>query len=109
MPREDLYDALTGLPNRTLTLDRAERMVARAGRDSGMLAGALFVDIDRLKDVNEKLGQAAGDQLLRIVGERLEVVVRARTTPSVVSEETSSWSWSNRRLAGCDWTRWPNA
>jgi diguanylate cyclase (GGDEF)-like protein len=79
-PREDLYDALTGLPNRTLTLDRAERMIARAGRDSGMLAGALFVDVDRLKDVNEKLGQAASDQLLRIVGERLEVVVRAHDT-----------------------------
>ncbi len=77
---EDLYDPLTGLPNRTLTLDRAERMVARAGRDSGMLAGALFVDVDRLKDVNEKLGQAASDQLLRIVGERLEVVVRAHDT-----------------------------
>ncbi len=80
LPGEDLYDALTGLPNRTLTLDRAERMVARAGRDSGMLAGALFVDIDRLKEVNEKLGQAASDQLLRIVGERLEVVVRAHDT-----------------------------
>jgi diguanylate cyclase (GGDEF)-like protein len=76
----DLYDALTGLPNRSLTLDRAERMVARAGRDSGMLAGALFVDIDRLKDVNEKLGPAAGDQLLRIVGERLNDVVRAHDT-----------------------------
>jgi diguanylate cyclase (GGDEF)-like protein len=80
VPDEDLYDALTGLPNRALTLDRAERMVARAGRDSGMLAGALFVDIDRLQDVNEKLGQAAGDQLLRIVGERLEGVVRAHDT-----------------------------
>jgi diguanylate cyclase (GGDEF)-like protein len=79
-PKEDLYDALTGLPNRTLTLDRAERMVARAGRDSGMLAGALFVDIDRLKDVNEKLGKAAGDQLLKIVGERLGEVVRAGDT-----------------------------
>ncbi len=45
-----------------------------------MLAGALFVDIDRLKDVNEKLGQAAGDQLLRIVGERLQDVVRTGDT-----------------------------
>jgi diguanylate cyclase (GGDEF)-like protein len=79
-PKEDLYDTLTGLPNRMLTLDRAERMVARAGRDSGMLAGALFVDIDRLKDVNEKLGKAAGEQLLKIVGERLGEVVRAGDT-----------------------------
>jgi diguanylate cyclase (GGDEF)-like protein len=80
LPDADLYDALTGLPNRSLTLDRAERMVARATRDSGMLAGALFVDIDRLKDVNEKLGPAAGDQLLRIVGERLHDVVRTHDT-----------------------------
>ena len=77
---EDLYEVLTGLPNRALTLDRAERMVSRTGRDSGMLAGALFVDVDRLKDVTEKLGQDASDQLLRVVGERLEGVVRAGDT-----------------------------
>ena len=64
VPNVDLYDELTGLPNRALTLDRAERMVARAGRQSGMLAGALFIDIDWFKDVNLKLGEAAGDQLL---------------------------------------------
>ena len=75
-----LYEPVTGLPNRELTLDRAERMVARAGRDSGMLAGALFVDIDQLKEVNEKLGAAAGNQLLKIVGERLGDVVRTGDT-----------------------------
>ncbi|HEY5343990.1 MAG TPA: bifunctional diguanylate cyclase/phosphodiesterase, partial [Solirubrobacteraceae bacterium] len=75
-----LYEPLTGLPNRELTLDRAERMVARTGRDSGMLAGALFVDIDQLREVNEKLGQEAGNQLLKIVGERLEDVVRTGDT-----------------------------
>ena len=62
---------LTGLPNRGLTLDRAERMLARAGRNSSIMVGALFVDIDWFKDVNEKLGQEAGDQLLKIVAERL--------------------------------------
>jgi diguanylate cyclase (GGDEF)-like protein len=76
----DLYDALTGLPNRALTLDRAERMVARTGRQSGTLAGALFIDIDWFKDVNDKLGQAAGDELLRIFGRRLEGVVRGEDT-----------------------------
>ncbi len=77
---EDLYDPLTGLPNRALTLDRAERMVARAARQSGMLAGALFIDLDWFKDVNDKLGKEAGDQMLRIVGERLEGVVRGGDT-----------------------------
>ena len=76
LPHDDLYDALTGLPNRALILDRTERMLARAGRQSGLVVGALFIDVDWFKDVNEKLGQAAGDQLLRIVSERLETVMR---------------------------------
>jgi diguanylate cyclase (GGDEF)-like protein len=80
VPHEDLYDALTGLPNRALTLDRAERIVARAGRQSGLLAGALLVDIDWFKDVNEKLGRAAGDQLLQTVAERLKGVARSQDT-----------------------------
>ena len=80
LPGRYLYEPLTGLPNRELTLDRAERMVARAGRDSGMLAGALFVDIDQLGEVNEMLGLTAGNQLLKIVGERLEDVVRTGDT-----------------------------
>jgi diguanylate cyclase (GGDEF)-like protein len=79
-PDSDLYDGLTGLPNRALTLDRAECMVARASRQSGMLAGALFIDIDWLKDVNDKLGQAAGDQLLQIAAQRLQNVVRTGDT-----------------------------
>ncbi len=77
LPNDDLYDALTGLPNRALTLDRAELMVARASRQPGMLAGALLIDVDWFEDVNNKLGQAAGDQLLAVVAERLEGVVRA--------------------------------
>jgi diguanylate cyclase (GGDEF)-like protein len=77
---EPFYDALTGLPNRALTLDLAERMVARAGRQSGMLAGALLIDIDWFEDVNDKLGRTAGDELLRIVAERLENVVRTGDT-----------------------------
>jgi len=80
LPGRYLYEPVTGLPNRELTLDRAERMVARAGRDSGMLAGALFVDIDQLGEVNEMLGLTAGNQLLKIVGERLEEVVRTGDT-----------------------------
>jgi diguanylate cyclase (GGDEF)-like protein len=73
----DLYDPLTGLPSRDLTLDRADRMLARAGRQSGILVGALLIDIDWFKDVNEKLGEQAGDEVLKIVAQRLEQVVRS--------------------------------
>jgi diguanylate cyclase (GGDEF)-like protein len=79
-PRDDLHDALTGLPNRPLMMDRAECMLARAGRQSGLLVGALFIDVDWFKDVNEKLGRDAGDQLLKNVAERLDAVVRAGDT-----------------------------
>lgn len=82
-----LYDALTGLPNRALTLDRADFMLARTGRQPGMLAGALLVDVDWFKDVNDKLGRAAGDQLLGIVAERLRSVVRADDTVGRFGED----------------------
>ena len=55
VPHEALYDALTGLPNRALMLDRADRMLAQARRQPGLLVGALFIDIDWFKDVNNKL------------------------------------------------------
>ncbi len=77
---EPLYDELTGLPGRVLTLDRAERMLARAGRQSGMLTGALLIDVDWFKDVNEKLGTEVGDQLLQTVAERLGNVIRDQDT-----------------------------
>jgi diguanylate cyclase (GGDEF)-like protein len=75
-----LHDALTGLPNRALVLDRAERMLARTAREPGMVAGALFVDIDGFKHVNDNLGHAVGDRLLEVVGERLAALVREQDT-----------------------------
>ncbi|HWX97091.1 MAG TPA: diguanylate cyclase, partial [Solirubrobacteraceae bacterium] len=75
-----LHDALTGLPNRALVLDRAEQMLARVERLPGSVGGALFIDIDGFKRVNDKLGHAVGDELLQIVGERLQNVVREQDT-----------------------------
>ncbi|HUB73923.1 MAG TPA: EAL domain-containing protein [Solirubrobacteraceae bacterium] len=77
---QELHDPLTGLPSRALMMDRAECMLARANRQSGLLVGALFIDIDWFTDVNDRLGRAAGDQILKIVAERLENVVRAGDT-----------------------------
>ena len=68
------------MPNRALVLDRAEQLLARAARQPGMLAGALFIDIDGFKHVNDNLGHAAGDQLLKTVGERLQGAVRDQDT-----------------------------
>ncbi len=75
-----LHDPLTGLPNRALVLDRAEQMLARATRNPGMVAGALYVDIDGFKHVNDNLGHAAGDRLLKVAGERLQRAVREQDT-----------------------------
>ncbi|HME04768.1 MAG TPA: EAL domain-containing protein [Solirubrobacteraceae bacterium] len=74
------YDALTGLPNRTLVLDRARQMLARTARQPGMVAGALFIDIDGFKHVNDNFGHASGDQLLKVVGERLQNGLREQDT-----------------------------
>ena len=69
------HDPLTGLPNRTLMLDRVEQMLVRAHRHSSPIA-ALFIDLDNFKSINDTLGHRAGDELLRAVTARLEGVVR---------------------------------
>jgi diguanylate cyclase (GGDEF)-like protein len=69
------HDALTGLPNRTLIVDRLEQMLLRARRSKAPVT-ALFIDLDNFKDINDTLGHGAGDQLLQAVAARLDGVVR---------------------------------
>jgi len=74
-----LHDALTGLPNRTLILDRVEQMLARSRR-RGIESAALFIDLDGFKQVNDSLGHDTGDRLLRSVAERLSATLREADT-----------------------------
>ncbi len=71
-----LHDPLTGLANRTLLSAHVEHALRAVSRDEG-LVGALLLDVDRFKDVNDTLGHEAGDRLLLAVAERLAAASRA--------------------------------
>jgi diguanylate cyclase (GGDEF)-like protein/PAS domain S-box-containing protein len=70
-----LHDSLTGLPNRAYLLDRLDRSLARDRRDPSVLA-VLYIDVDRFKVVNDNLGHDVGDQLLGVIGHRIEEALR---------------------------------
>lgn len=73
------YDTLTQLPNRMLLQDRLGQVLAKAKRER-QRAAILFLDLDRFKLINDSLGHSAGDNLLKIVAERLNECVRKSDT-----------------------------
>ena len=104
--RRSIHDPMTGLPNRELLYDRIRQAMARSQRDGSRHCG-LFVDLDGFKAVNDQYGHEAGDQVLRLMADRLTSVVREADTVAriggdeffVLAQDVASES-APREIAG---------
>lgn len=92
-----LHDALTGLPNRRLLIDRMSLSIAHAHRNNTIMA-VMYLDLDGFKEINDTLGHDGGDTLLKMVSDRLVAAVRQEDTVARMSGDefvVSLWELSH--------------
>ncbi len=94
------YDALTGLPNRQLFMEHAQRALRQADAD-GKRVALLYLDLDQFKRINDTWGHSAGDELLRHVSRRLQESLQ---DPDKVSQIANAEGYSLSRLGGDEFT-----
>lgn len=80
LTHDALHDTLTGLPNRTLLLERLERAIDLSKRHDDYMFALLFLDIDRFKNINDTLGHIVGDKILQALADRLLSCLRSSDT-----------------------------
>jgi diguanylate cyclase (GGDEF)-like protein len=95
-----MHDALTGLPNRVLLMDRIEHCIARARSRGNYHFAVLYLDLDRFKVINDSMDHSAGDQLLVTVAQRLMQSLRAGDTVGRAEEDLETVA----RLGGDEFT-----
>ncbi|WP_082306678.1 bifunctional diguanylate cyclase/phosphodiesterase [Mizugakiibacter sediminis] len=78
LKHETLHDSLTGLPNRSLLLQRLERALGRYHEDAARVFAVLFLDLDRFKVINDSVGHLIGDDLLFQAGGRIRACLKAQ-------------------------------
>lgn len=94
-----LHDPLTGLPNRTLFMDRVEQALRRRERHPDLALALLFVDLDGFKYVNDSLGHHAGDAMLCTTSERFKAAV-----VETLGADDSAAQWTLARFGGDEFT-----
>ncbi len=95
------FDALTGLPNRVLFLDRVNQTILQAKRD-GYSFALLYADFDHFKHINDVFGHAAGDHALRQIAERILTCIRESDTAARISGDEFGVILSNRTQSHLD-------
>lgn len=78
--RDAVQDALTGLPNRALFLDRLARAITRVDTHSAREPSVVVIDIDRFKNVNDGFGHAVGDSIIAVIAQRMSALIDASDT-----------------------------